>query len=127
MADYKRADRVAGELQRALAEVLLQGLNDPRVTPITVIGVRLSDDLRIAHVTYAPLGGGGDADSLQKGLTAASGYLRREVGRRLSLRFQPRLVFHLDAHIDDNVRMVRFLQELVEEDADRDAADEDAP
>ena len=116
MAQFKRADRVAGEIQRVLSEVLLAGVNDPRVTPLSILGVHLSPDLSVAHVNYVSLGGVADPAVLAEGLRAASGFLRREVGQKLNLRHVPKLVFHLDESIDENIRMVKFLQDLVVDD-----------
>lgn len=114
MAQFKRAERVAGEVHEALARVLLEGVRDPRVTPITITSVRVSDDLAHVRVNFCPLGGDGDPAALQAGLEAARGYLRREVGRRLRLKHVPELHFHLDLRVDEAVRLTALLSRMEE-------------
>ena len=96
MAGSMRMERVARRVQMALAEVLIEGLKDPRYSPVTVTHVRVSPDLRQADVRFMPLGQQGDAEEIQSVLNAASGYLQREVGRRVRLKFTPKFRFHID-------------------------------
>ncbi len=121
-----RAQRVAGEVADILAELLRRGVRDPRVTPITITSVRVSPDLSIARVNYVPLGGTGDAEELGEGLASASGYLRRELGRKLRLRITPELRWHLDANLEKAIGMTRLLDQLADERAEREGID-DAP
>jgi ribosome-binding factor A len=112
MSDFKRSDRVAGEVSFALSRILQEGLRDPRVTALTITSVRLSDDLRMARVNFVPLGGHGDADAIIEGLNSARGYLRRELGRRVRLKYVPELRFHLDEQLDRAMGMTALLDEL---------------
>ena len=64
MSDYKRADRVAGAIRAALAEIFLEGLRDPRLHPVTITSVELSPDLSVVTVGVLPLGGIGDRPAL---------------------------------------------------------------
>ena len=115
MASYKRANRVSGEIRGALAEILTHGLKDPRVTPITMTSVRVTDDLRIARINFVPLGGEGDGAKILAGLEAARGYLRRELGRRVRLKYVPELRFHLDTALDEAIAMTRLLDQMAAE------------
>ena len=112
MSDVKRSVRVASEVSFALAQVLREGVKDPRVTPITITSVRLSDDLSVARVNFVPLGGTGDAEAIVAGLESARGYLRREVGRRVRLRYVPELRFHIDEHLEQAIGMTALLDQL---------------
>lgn len=112
MRPFRRADRVAGELQAALSQILQDGLRDPRVTAVTLTAVRVSDDLRHAWVGFVPLGGKGDVAQIAEGLSAAAGYLRRELGRRVRLKYLPELHFEADEGIDESVRLAQLLAEM---------------
>jgi ribosome-binding factor A len=107
-----RSERVSGEVADVLAELLRQGLRDPRVTPITLTSVKVSPDLGVAHVNFIPLGGEGQPAEILAGLRSATGFLRRELGHRLRLRHVPELRFHLDDSISRGVEMTQFLDAL---------------
>lgn len=112
MPEPRRSDRIAGQLSSVLSQVLLEGVRDPRVRPITITQIRVSDDLRLARVNFTPLGGDGDPDSILAGLKAATGFLRREVGLRLRLKYVPELVFHVDERVAKAMRVSLMLDAL---------------
>lgn len=112
MTQNRRLDRVAGDIAELLSELIRAGLRDPRVTPLTITVVRMSVDLRIAHVNFTSLGGKGDPESILAGLRSATGYLRRELGRRLQMRHVPELRFHVDDSLERGFDMTRVLDEL---------------
>ena len=109
-----RAERVAGNVRAALAELLLEEVKDPRVQAaglVTVTEVRVSKDLRYADVSVSFVGGeGGPAAALQ-GLACAAGFLRGELGRRLDLKFAPELRFHHDRSAEHVAEIDRLLKE----------------
>lgn len=119
MSGIKRAERIGGEVSSVLAAVLRDGLKDPRVGPITITSVRVSDDLSVARINFVPLGGQGDPTEVVEGLESAKGYLRRQVAKRLRLRIVPDLRFHLDTQLDKAMEMTEFLRGLSEERAVR--------
>jgi ribosome-binding factor A len=111
MASPRRL-RVGEELRHVLAELLLRGdLRDPDLAgrSITVTEVRMTPDLRRATAYVLPLGGTEEQSTLA-GLARAGGFLRREVGRRLRLRYVPELVFEVDATFDRAERIDRLLR-----------------
>jgi ribosome-binding factor A len=103
MSDPKRVERVRSELSAVLAEILLRGVKDPRVGNVSITDLRLSPSLDSARVRFLSLGGQKDAREVQAGLQAASGWLRREIGKRLRLRIVPES-FEYDAQFEQAVR-----------------------
>lgn len=92
--EYPRTLRVGEQLRRELAVLVHDQVKDPRVAGITVLEVEVSKDLRHARVYYAiPPGREAAADEYHQGLVRAAGFLRRELGKRLSLRVVPDLRF----------------------------------
>lgn len=120
MSSSNRNERVAGEIHAILADALRTRIKDPRVGPLSLTGVRVSRDLGTAVVYFTPLGGEGNPALIAEGLRAATGFLRREIGRQLRLRHAPELVFRLDEGIDDAIRLTSLLGRMEEEDASRD-------
>jgi ribosome-binding factor A len=108
----RRAERVAEELREEVARLIASGLKDPRIGFITVTRVTVTDDLRTAHVSVGVLGDQGQRDKSLAGLRQASGFMRRELGRRLRLRHTPELLFHYDTGLDASDRVERLLREV---------------
>jgi len=108
-----RIGRINEELQRVLSE-LIRTVKDPRVRGvISITGVDTTADLKSAKV-YVSILDADSADSVLKGLRSASGYLRRELGRALSLRSTPELTFVRDNSIDRGSRVLELLEHLEE-------------
>ncbi len=107
-----RIGRINEELQKALAESI-RGLKDPRVqdTMISVTRVEATPDLRYAKVYVSFLQEEKAADAL-KGLRSASGYLRRELGSALQLRYTPELVWEQDDSITYGAKMLKLINSL---------------
>ena len=108
-----RIGRINGEIQQELAS-LLRSVKDPRVAEamLTVTHVDTTSDLRYARVYVSALNCE-DEKGLLKGLKSAAGFLRRELGSKLSLRYTPELQFFVDdsiaygAHILDMLNHVK--------------------
>ena len=112
MAGSMRMERVARQVQMTLAEVLIEGLKDPRYRPVTVTHVKVSPDLRHADVRFMPLGQQGDPEEIASVLNAAAGYLQREVGRRIRMKFTPRFRFHVDTQGEEALYMQSLLSDI---------------
>ena len=108
-----RIGRINGEIQQELAS-LLRSVKDPRVAEamLTVTHVDTTSDLRYARVYVSALNCE-DEKGLLKGLKSAAGFLRRDLGSKLSLRYTPELQFFVDdsiaygAHILDMLNHVK--------------------
>ena len=93
---YKRADRVADQIRMEVADILMRKVKDPRVHDVTVTDVDLTGDLRTAYVFITTMETGEAERNVFSGLSKASGFVRAELGRRLSLRYLPDLIFKKD-------------------------------
>jgi len=120
MAGY-RLDRTNDDIQIVLSE-LLRSIKDPRVNQgmISVTRTETTGDLRYCKV-FLSVYGLKDEKELKKGLKSASGWLRRELSQKLSLRYTPELIFELDnsiehgAHINQIISQPGFLGSASEE------------
>jgi ribosome-binding factor A len=108
---FSRADRVGGQVQRVLAELIQKGVNDPRLSQATITGVTLNRDLRIAKV-YFTVHGGADKQAILEGFKSAKGFIKRELARELKLRYMPDLKFFYDGSFDYGAHINRVLKSL---------------
>ena len=105
-----RIGRINEKIQRELAS-LIRNVKDPRVTGmISITAVETTPDLRYAKV-YVSMLDKSDAKEVIKGLKSASGYLRRELGRALSLRYTPELQFEQDDSIIKGTHILEMLRD----------------
>ncbi|MBX2798127.1 MAG: 30S ribosome-binding factor RbfA [Myxococcales bacterium] len=107
-----RPERVAELIHRELGQRLRTEVKDPRVTPISITQVVVTRDLGRAVISYLPLGGGEPSDELQDGLEVAAKQLRGPIGRALRLRHAPELVFEVDGHTEDAIRVTQLIDSL---------------
>ena len=117
--DFKRADRVGDVIKREISEMLIRGIKDPRIGLVTITKVTISDDLRAAKVHFSVMGGEADRERTRRGLISATGFIKREVGKRLHLRYVPEITFEFDPSIEYADRINRLIQELHEQEEAR--------
>ena len=99
-----------GEALREEIETIVEGeLRDPRIGLVSVTSVVLADDSRSAQVFVMLDGDDEEAERSLEGLTAAVGFIRREVAENLRLRRPPELYFHLDRSDEDSARIDELL------------------
>ena len=105
-----RIGRINEEIQRELS-ALIRSVKDPRVTGmVSVTTVETTPDLRYAKV-YISVLDKSDSTQVLKGLKSASGWLRRELGRALQLRYTPELQFERDDSIDKGAHILDMLRD----------------
>ena len=107
-----RINRINEEIQKSLAENL-RTVKDPRVsgTMISITKVETTPDLRYAKVYVSFLQEEKAAEAM-KGLKSAGGWLRREVGNDLKLRYTPELVWALDDSITYGAKLLSLINSL---------------
>jgi ribosome-binding factor A len=109
---------VAEEFRHELADLLLRGLKDPRITGfITVTGAKMTPDLREVTAYVSVHAEQAERERTLEGLGAAAPYLQREIARRLRLRNTPHLRFVYDESIERGDRIDRLLKEAREKDS----------
>jgi ribosome-binding factor A len=112
MANY-HIDRINDDIRRVLAE-RLRDVKDPRIQQgslITVTHTETTNDLRYCKV-YLSVLGDYDAKEMKKGLKSVSGWLRRELGNSLNLRYTPELTFEMDDSIAHGAYINRLINDL---------------
>ena len=112
----KRADRVSDLIMAELSDIVRKEIRDPVIGPVTLTGVKMSSDLRSARVYFVRLGS--DLNSTQAGehLQKAAGFLKRELGKRINLRYMPELIFEYDKSFEYGSRIEKLLAEIRRDD-----------
>ena len=112
MPQGARTERVSEEFREILAESI-QALKDPRVGFVTVTGVKVSQDLRVAWVFYTVLGDEKARAGTRAALRSAAPHLRRELGRQVRLKVTPELRFEEDELLSQGERIHHLLRQAI--------------
>lgn len=110
--NYKRSDKVAEAVHEFISSLLIKGLKDPRIGFVTITGVKLTDDLHLATVYYSVIGTDDEKKSSEKALNSAKGFIRKEMGRSLRLRYVPDIIFKYDDTLDYAQRIECIIHEI---------------
>jgi ribosome-binding factor A len=109
-----KGERVNGEVQRELGNIIRSDIKDPRIAPLTsVTGVEVTQDLKYCKVYISVLGDEEAGNETILGLKSASGFIRRELARRINLRNTPELNFVLDTSIAYGMEMSKKIDEVM--------------
>src|SRR5262245_5893512 len=107
-----KQDRMADRVRQILSELLLREVSDPRLSGVTITEVKIDPELMFADVYVNALADESRQKDVLAGLNRATGFLRREVGKRVRLRNTPELHFHWDATLERGERMNQLLASL---------------
>jgi len=123
--DFSRARRVGEQLQREIADMLQNESNDPRFKLLTISGVEVARDLAYAKVFYTLLDDSQDTENVQQALVKASGFMRKQIAKRMSLRIVPNLRFIYDKSIAYGASLSSLIDAAVENDNEKHKDGED--
>lgn len=113
MANY-RGGRINEEVKREISTIIRNEIKDPRLTAmVSVTDVKVTKDLRYAKVFVSIFG----KDEEEKNntflaLKNASGYIRREIGQRINLRYNPQIIFQLDDSINYGMHIEQLIAKV---------------
>jgi len=107
-----RKQKLEGQIKRIVSELLIKEIKDPRIGFTTITTVELSKDRSTANIGISVLGNARDIRKTLEGLNSARPYIQHRVGKSLSIRVTPKLIFFLDSSIAEGARMVHLLNSL---------------
>jgi ribosome-binding factor A len=119
MASYNRTKRIGEEIRKVVSSILIAGIKDYRINSmVSVTDVEVTTDLKYAYIYVSVLGG--DREATLEGLKSASGYVRREVGKAVNLRYTPEIIFKIDDSIEKGVYMSTLIRKVNEKHSNED-------
>lgn len=114
--NVRRTSRLNEEIKKIISTIIQNELKDPRIPMITSIThVDVTKDLRYAKVYVSVYGDEEQKSKCIEGLKSASGFIRKEIGSRIKIRYVPELVFELDNSIEHGLHISQILEEIKKE------------
>lgn len=117
MMSGRRADRIGDQVLREIADLLMRKVKDPRVKGATLTGISMSNDLKHARVYYSVIGSEREILEAQAGLDSAKGYIKKEIGLRLELKYMPDILFRHDPSLATGEQMEKLFQQIRKDDS----------
>ncbi len=115
MKPFKRSDRVGGQIQKVMSDLLQKDIKDPRLEMVTITGVKMSRDLKQAYIYFIP-SGSSERERRNKeameGFKSALGFIKRTLASQLGLRYMPNLKFFYDESFDYGERIESVLKDI---------------
>ncbi|OGT99273.1 MAG: ribosome-binding factor A [Geobacteraceae bacterium GWC2_48_7] len=108
----KRSEKIAETIHETVSSLLSRGLNDPRIGFVTIIAVELNEDLTLAKIFYTVIGDDNVKKNTDAGLNSAKGHIRKELGRVLTMRHIPEILFKFDKSQEYGNRIDSILREI---------------
>ena len=115
MQTSRRPQRLALQIQHEVSMMLSRDVKDRRIGMVTVTGADMSPDLRYARIFVSCMGSAEEKAKTMQALRHAAGWIRRELGQRIRMKFLPEVEFRTDDSLDYGDRIDRLLDEIKEQ------------
>ncbi len=112
---HDRIERVSHALKKEISVILQEETNDPRIKHVTITEVEVTKDLKLAKVYYTVSDDETERETVLKGLTSASGFIRAELAERIEMKYIPRISFREDTTRKETAEMDRLFEKIEEE------------
>lgn len=114
-----RISRISEEVRKEISEIVQNDIKDPRLPKmVSIISANVTKDLRYAKVFVSVFGSDEDKKNALDALKSAAGFIRREVGHRVQLRYTPEIQFELDNSIENGVYITKLINDTVKHNDD---------
>ena len=116
-----RVEKVQELMKQEISQIIQRELKDPRIGFVTVTSVECTGDFREAKIYVSLMGSEQQVKDSWAGLNRGLGFIRREIGKRIRLRFTPELTFELDKSLDYSAHIQELLLKIKADEAARDS------
>ena len=116
-----RVEKVQELMKQEISQIIQRELKDPRIGFVTVTSVECTGDLREAKIYVSLMGSEQQVKDSWAGLNRGLGFIRREIGKHIRLRFTPELTFELDKSLDYSAHIQELLLKIKADEAARDS------
>ena len=111
MPSFDRIDRISEEIRREVDQIIREDVRDPRIAgTYSIVRAETARDLRYCKIRVSILENELRAPMMEA-LKKAAGFIRRELGHRMQLRYTPELIFELDTNIEYAARINELLKQ----------------
>lgn len=121
MSGY-RPERVAEQIHKEIAHLMMHGIKDPRVAPVVITGVQVSRDLSVAKVFFSVTDEDTERKEAERGLKSVAPFVRRQLGQLMRMRFIPDIRFEYDSSVSYGQKIDSLLRQ-VQDDLSDDSTD----
>ena len=115
MSSQLRIEKLQELIKQEVGKMLLYDIKDPRIGFVTVTEVEMTGDLREAKIYVSIMGNDEQIKNSMEGLQSALGFVRREIGKRIRLRFTPEISFAPDKSLDYSEHIQKLLLKIERE------------
>lgn len=115
MSSQLRIEKLQELIKQEVSKMLLYDIKDPRIGFVTVTEVEMTGDLREAKIYVSIMGNDEQIKNSMEGLQSALGFVRREIGKRIRLRFTPEISFAPDKSLDYSEHIQKLLLKIERE------------
>ena len=109
---FKRKDRVGDQIKKEVSQIIQRELKDPGIGFVTITGVELSPDLKNARIFYSVLGDEQKRQSSDQALQRAVFFIQHEIGRKMRLKYTPKIKFVYDHSLEKGARIEKALEKI---------------
>jgi ribosome-binding factor A len=117
MLPYKRSERVGDLIREEVADLIMYKLKDPRIGFVTVTGVEMTADLKLARV-FVSIMKEEERELTLEILNSSKNFIRSNLSKRLRMKFIPAIEFRLDTSVEYGFKIDRLLKEIKDKDED---------
>ncbi len=114
-----RQKKLADQIKKQVSQIINHKLKDPRKGFITITGVKISRDLRIASIYFTTLGEKEQRERSRETLDRGKNFIRSELAPNLKLRFTPELRFFYDESLEYSEHIENLLKKIHSQDSDK--------
>lgn len=107
-------------IRAKISDIITREVKDPRLHSVTITAVKVADDLRNARIYFVEMGKDECSEEIKTGLTQASGFIRRELGKKIQLRYVPELTFVHDQSFGYGNRIEKLLAQIAKQEEKND-------
>ena len=111
-----RIHRISEEMKKEVSNIIQNELKDPRLPQmVSVMSANVTKDLKYAKVYISVFGSEEEKKNALSALKSAAGYIRREIGHRMQLRYTPQMQFELDNSIEHGAYITKLINDTMKE------------
>jgi len=114
MGKRYRMQQINALIKQEVSRILTERVRDPRIDMVTITEVRTTPDLQLSRIYFSVLDEEQKLEGAREGLERASGFIRKLLGERLTIRYTPELKFYYDESTARGDRIMRTLKDLRE-------------